>query len=191
MSIATRVILTVPHAKCLSNPPLKSHLCDTAAPKAADEMLNVFKILKIPVALHKATTNRVISDMNRPESRESSWRQAIISAQKNVQVKLVLDVHSFNVNREPPWDDLDLGIMTLGPPQQWHVDMIKHFNAYYPQYRVKHIEGSYLNDIMFVADQMGLPTALLEFSESLDSANLFLLCSIVASFTKIYFDLTN
>lgn len=192
----SKIILTVPHAECIEDEQialqLNHHTCDYIAPEASITLASIFNFFNIRPAVFTATVNRLYGDMNRPNTRNELFRQRITQAQQSGKTKLVLDVHSFSsisAEIDDTWKDLDLGVMTLGEPKSWHISMIAFLKDVIPQFRIRQITGSQINDIMFVADQAGIPTVLLEFYEELSQYKLTLLCSAIVSFLINYFSL--
>lgn len=94
------IILSVPHAKCLSEN--SKHTCDTAADKLATYIKNKLKNKDARIFL--GDINRSIIDLNREAGIYTSWRKNIRDTIKNklINYKLnksnivfVLDCHSF------------------------------------------------------------------------------------------------
>lgn len=205
------VLLTVPHAACPKVMSDLLHTCDTAAPRAARELQASLERAGMRSELLVATVPRKYSDMNRSESRGSEWRTRVEAAMsgRGKRPNLLLDVHSFPARSAGSSDDAFYGkalvVMILekfttelgkrvkfGEGREavqfsrnfpWQADMVKYVqkNADLP---IGMTYGSLANDLMVRAEQSGIPSALLEFSEDLSQQDLKRICDALAAFVS-------
>jgi len=205
------VLLTVPHAACprVMSDPL--HSCDTAAPRAAQELYAALERVGISAQLLVADVPRKYSDMNRYESRGSEWRTKVEAAMSGhgKRPKLLLDVHSFPARSAESPDDVFYGkamvVMILekfttelgkkiiiGGGKEviqysrnfpWQAEMVKYVEKT-ARMPIGMTYGSLANDLMVRAEQSGIPSALLEFSEDLNRQNMKQICDALAKFVS-------
>jgi hypothetical protein len=168
-----RVLLTVPHG-CEG--------CDIAAPGFAmhvSKHLDDFGIKNTKIV---STTKRKTIDMNRLESRSTSYRRnvsKIIGSMKRDDV--LIDVHSFPSGSKSQYDVYFLNIVSsLGDD-----GFIRAMHAFLEKHGVRTgiLEGSDKNDIVTVTLQRGLENvALVEINESLSPGKAKKIAGLVASF---------
>lgn len=162
------VIVTVPHAACYDS---YYRICDTRALQAANivsKYLESFNLNVILLANYKVL--RTEYDMNRPNSRNSNYRNQIENTINQIfargdRVSFVLDMHSFPT--EDSWSDYkkyDLVFLYL---QKYREDQI--FRPYFESDdRVGFLEGSNDNDIMYTSNARGIKSILVEVLEDFD-----------------------
>ena len=179
------VIITVPHASC-PRAFVPQHPCDTGAEGAA-RMLQEHLAPEVQVFLNVARIHRVPElggiDMNRPESRNTPFRQEILGDIQRAHAQgheaWVVDVHSF-----PPAasfggieifpGDPDIALLDVPPRFGEHADYVRkalqimRANAP-PLLKITLTHGDERNDIIITSREQGARSLLVEFNERLDA----------------------
>lgn len=157
-----RVVVTAPHAACLSAKDASEHTCDVVCGQMAAEISQgLSRGEYLPVTLI-ADVNRMEMDMNRPEARGSEFRNKVDLALNDAV--FLLDVHSFP-QLDVPWE-VDLYLLKLkygGNNDEIVYDLSKHLIA--AGLNVAVVSAEKPNDIVLSAVERDVPAALVEFSE--------------------------
>jgi len=173
------VVLTVPHAKCIST---VEHSCDFLAEKAANVLKSEFEKLGIKVHVEIGDLNRTFCDLNRyrctktglREVRKTGFRKrirSVIRENRSDYRVVVFDVHSFP-KRPGVWSE-NYDVYTLFDNKVAE-DFARHFinilnrSVFDTTDKISaiNIDGNN-NDIMDEMLTIGIPCFLVEFNESL------------------------
>lgn len=163
------VIVTAPHSLCVDD--IEERHCDRVAYFAASNLVSMFSNI-YSMSFFPSNTLRSDIDLNRFPSRETSYRQSILSNLLNSQnADLVLDVHSFPRGGFSGTGEEDSEITILDEtPGTWYGKLL------YEILSQKGIDVSYLlgdrNDIVTLAREYGIPAILIEYSELLNSERI-------------------
>ncbi len=162
------VIITVPHAACPLWP-TEGHPCDYAAPNMARRLELEFELRdRLRTELFIATTPRVVSDMNRVESREMAFRRRLREYVRGNRESLccLLDVHSYPAH-DKSYGPFDLVLLPQGRSiGSYYYERIEEA-VHNAGHRVGVFEGA-RNDIQAeMTTQFDLESVLLEFNEGL------------------------
>lgn len=165
-NISKTILITVPHAKCVSTG--SNHSCDTIALSRGKALEMSMQNRGINIQLCAANTNRLVMDENRDESWNDEYRINIRNIMNEQNVAMLVDVHSYP--NEGSFKGYDMYILYLE-------ELISSGYAYglnkfldEKGYRVGRTRGSRVNSIMREATEMNIPSILIEFNEGMDEA---------------------
>lgn len=171
-----KIIITVPHSKCISN----VRVCDLRAEKAA----NMFKEeidKKIDVDIYKNDIFRFKMDGNRSESRVSNFRNKIRESMKNSKQKynnvFLLDIHSFPNRIESFGTNPNVPKIVFISKEKYHRFLRSFIYDFYSEKEAENLGVIYAyttddNDILLEAEEYGIDAILIEFNEDEDYFNL-------------------
>ena len=173
------VVLTVPHAVCPPDYPLKTHKCDVLAKEAADclhKASNQVKNNKI-VVLEPfiPDTPRSVCDLNRywcdpdkqtKSARDHPYRKQLreFVTKHNAIIIFVLDIHSYPEDVDNKWKEYEL-VLIVDSYASYAVDFVKFMNR---AEIFTLLQPGKNNDLhVEMRTQLGKKSMLLEFNEKL------------------------
>ncbi len=175
------IIITAPHAYC--TPGSKVRMCDTFAEDAALEIYACLLERGHSVELLLSDTIRSVSDLNRIESRTTTYRQRLSGLLKS-HTGVLLDIHSFprgefdiTFSSGEIHKSGDVVVLDIAPGTAYSEELTSRLSE------VIHttlLEGSQVNDVVTQSRQKGWTSTLIEFVESFPRAKLKRVAAVVA-----------
>lgn len=167
------IVITTPHSFCVHG--INERHCDLNAENAAVSLLRILRTSKYSTVYLPADQPRFQVDLNRPESRDTRFRQSLGKILNN-NPALLLDIHSF------PYDtferDYDVVIIDNPPTTEYSVslkDRLLNHNI-----NVGYITGNSDNDIVIEARSKNVFAMLIEYSEILNISDLNIINGVIA-----------
>jgi len=154
------IIITVPHSLCLHT----YRDCDMLAKKAGTLLYKGLKEKHNTIIMF-SNVHRTKLDLNREESRQSSFREELRILLKEENVKMLLDVHSFP-NRSLP-GEITFLVFNVN-------NFVYRLTTWLLQNNidVNIVTASKVNDIILEAEHNNIKQLLIEFNESLTDERL-------------------
>lgn len=113
--------------------------------------------------LFMADRQRDGGDLNRPETRDTSWRQGILRTITPSTV--LLDIHSYPKD-DPDWSDYAIVILTAEGAEDMEFYCMLKRNLENQGFKTAILEADYPNDIIYTAREAGAhQVALIEINE--------------------------
>ena len=173
--MSQKYIITVPHA-CIKKRKIRT--CDLAANAAA---LELYKLLgKQSVILFGNIERSRYLDLNRKNSRKTTFRIKVTKLLQSSFVEWLLDVHSFPTNNDKEGMKGEVAFLYLDKDETYLFELIKYLKSY--KIDTNFYRGSFLNDIIVEARSHQIKYLLIEFNEDLLQSRLIYICQKIVDF---------
>lgn len=158
-----RVLLSVPHALCRNIEDKQKHFCDVVSERSARKLFDLLTSRGHKVMLRVGDINRIETDLNRPEARETTFRKKITEDLKRAD--FLLDVHSFP-QEHLSWN-CDLVLLKWNKDGQDNRTMVADLlgTLAHKDLDVATSPAEKVDDIVATSLSAGTPALLVEFSE--------------------------
>ena len=167
------VILTVPHAVSSSSD-IGSHPQDYAAPGLAQVLQRELEASGYAVHLEKATLPRSEIDMNRPWSRPTSWRKAIVRSGCHVHI----DIHSYPPNYRG-FTNMDIAVVCRRRPTERDARLASRFAT--AGIRTGLVVSPGMIDISSAMSDNGVASVMIEISEGMETGSASYATKVIVS----------
>lgn len=157
----TCIIITAPHSLCSVSYNSSHHHCDTLSYLASNNLAS-YRFDGFDTFYFPASEPRPQIDLNRDNSRSTLYRQNISRILKDSC--LLIDVHS--APRKTFGPDVDLVVLD-NYPGTWYGKLLYNI-LIEKKISAAYILGANYNDITEEARHNGIPSIILEYSESLE-----------------------
>lgn len=158
-----RILITAPHAVCRNDEDKQNHFCDVVCERAARKLFDYLTSNGHKVMLRIGDINRIETDLNRPEARDTDFRKRV---EKDFgRADFLLDVHSYP-QEHVSWNS-DLVLLKWNQHGQDNRDLVADLLGRLAKadldVATAHAEKP--DDIVSQALEHDLPAVLVEFSE--------------------------
>lgn len=173
--VSIKFIITIPHSCHYENEffSFGKHTCDRIANKAGK---NLYKYLEKSIILY-GDKNRTILDLNRKESRKSSFRLFLNKLISYSSPEWILDIHSFPGDSPDMKGEIVILYLLEEKKPKILINYLRNYGI-----RTNARQGSYMNDIILEAQYHNKKYLLLEYNEDLSTVRLDYISRIITKY---------